>query len=117
MVRVVKHTFSCELFVDIHIQKLHAGAFVLYDGVYDDMKSTSSKTVYEDMPDNRRTITDRDAPIGSLPTPEPGKSATLTPGSLPKNVSTNPNPQGMSRRLTDDKGNLVPTTTVIWIKK
>jgi len=86
-------------------------------GVYADMNSPSSKIVTSDMPDNRRTITDRDAPMGSLPTPEPGKSATLTPGSLPKNVSTNPNPQGMSRRLTDDKGNLVATTTVIWIKR
>lgn len=82
-------------------------------GVYADPAKPSGKVVTSGMPNNPRTITDRDAPVGSLPTPAAGESAKLAPGSLPKGVTTQPDAQGNRRLLTDDKGNIVPTTTII----
>lgn len=79
-------------------------------GVYANPNGPSSIFVTSGMVDNPRGLTGRDMPIGSLPMPAAGQSATLASGSLPKNLMTMPDATGHSDRLTDNSGNIVPLT-------
>jgi RHS repeat-associated protein len=72
--------------------------------------STGSVTVNSGMKEKPGGISDnRVMPAGTLPKPIEGQSINLPSGSLPKNVSEPPLPNGYRLPLTNSQGNIVPT--------